>query len=307
MNYQSNNDIEASKKIIIEFIRNYAIEHKRGGAVVGSSGGIDSALVLKLCVEALGSKNVLAVMLPERDSSPANIKDAIRFAKALGVKYIIKKITPVLSLVGIYRLYPPSFIFSRKFIEKYTQKKRESISRRTGKDLFIANIEGGDDKELCKGIAYYRIKHRIRATILFYYSELNNYFLAGCANKSEWLTGFFVKYGDSIADIMPIIDLYKTQVFKMAEYLEVPDYILNKAPSPDLVPGLNDEDALGITYEKLDLILEGLEQGYSKEKIFEISGVYVSDIERVLEMINKSQVLRANPKFLKIKLKERHL
>ena len=300
MNDQLNIDMEASKKIIMEFIRNYAIEHRRSGAVVGFSGGIDSALVLKLCVEALGRKNVLAVMLPERDSSPVNIKDAIRFAKVLGVKYIVKKLTPILSLVGIYRLYPPSFIFSRKFIERYTLKKRESISNRTGKDLFIANIEGGEDKELCKGIAYYRIKHRIRATILFYYSELNNYLLAGCANKSEWLTGFFVKYGDSIADIMPIIDLYKTQVFKMAGYLGVPDYILNKAPSPDLVPGLDDEDVLGITYKKLDLVLEGLEQGYSKEKIMDTSGTCNNDIERVLEMVNKSEVLRTNPIFLKM-------
>jgi len=300
MNDQLNIDTEASKKIIMEFIRNCAIEHRRKGAVVGFSGGIDSALVLKFCVEALGNKNVLAVMLPERDSSPVNIKDAIRFAKVLGVKYIVKKLTPILSLVGIYRLYPPSFIFSRKFIERYTLKKRESISNRTGKDLFIANIEGGEDKELCKGIAYYRIKHRIRATILFYYSELNNYLLAGCANKSEWLTGFFVKYGDSIADIMPIIDLYKTQVFKMAGYLGIPDYILNKAPSPDLIPGLDDEDALGITYKKLDLVLEGLEQGYSKEKIMDISGTCDNDIERVLEMTNKSEVLRTNPIFLKM-------
>jgi len=303
MNDQLSIDLEASKKIIIKFIRNYAIEHRRSGAVVGFSGGIDSALVLKFCVEALGSKNVLAVMLPERDSSPANIKDAIRFARVLGVKYIIKKLTPILSLVGIYRLYPPSFIFSRKFIERYTLKKRESISKRTGKDLFIANIEGGEDKELCKGIAYYRIKHRIRATILFYYSELNNYLVAGCANKSEWLTGFFVKYGDSIADIMPIIDLYKTQVFKMAGYLGVPDYIIGKAPSPDLVPGLDDEDALGITYKELDVVLESLEKGYSKEKIIEISGVSDKDIERVLEMINKSEVLRTNPVFLKMNLK----
>src|SRR4030065_1256393 len=269
MNNQLNIDIEVSKKIIIEFIRNYAIEHRRSGAVVGFSGGIDSALVLKFCVEALGSKNVLAVMLPERDSGPANIKDAIRFAKVLGVKYIIKKLPPILSLIGIYRLYPPSFIFSRKFIERYTLKKRESISKRTGKDLFIANIEGGEDKELCKGIAYYRIKHRIRATILFYYSELNNYLLAGCANKSEWLTGFFVKYGDSIADIMPVISLYKTQVFSLSKYLKLPDYILGKAPSPDLIPGLNDAEALGVLYRKLDLILACIEKGYPAGKIIQ--------------------------------------
>ena len=86
----------------------------------------------------------------------------------------------------------------------------------------------------------------------------------------------------------------------MAGYIGVPDYILNKAPSPDLVPGLNDEDALGITYKKLDLVLVGLEQGYSKEKIMDISRVSDNDIERVLEMINKSEVLRTNPIFLKM-------
>src|SRR4030043_2255126 len=258
-------DLEISKKNIIGFIRKYIKDLNKQGAVVGLSGGIDSALVLKLCVEALGYKNVIAVMLPERDSSLKNINDAKKFAKELGVRIIYKKLTRILSLIGVYNLYPPTFFFKKSFIEKYIRQKRKNLSLRLQKDIFLANLEGNSDKELSKALAFYRIKHRLRSTILFYYSELNNYLLVGCANKTEWFTGFFVKYGDSIADIMPIISLYKTKVFEMAEYMGVPDYILKKAPSPDLIPGLDDEELLGITYSKLDMVLEGFEKGFSKE------------------------------------------
>ena len=136
-----------------------------------------------------------------------------------------------------------------------------------------------------EGVAFYRIKHRLRAILLFYYSELNNYLLVGCANKSEWLTGFFVKYGDSIADIMPIMSLHKTQVFGLARYLGIPDYILEKAPNPDLIPGLNDEEALGISYKKLDLILACIEKGYVVDKIISISDTTEKEIRRISEYL----------------------
>ncbi|MDP3012324.1 MAG: NAD(+) synthase [Candidatus Hydromicrobium sp.] len=188
--------------------------------------------------EAIGRDNALAVILPERDSNSKNIKDAVRFARELKIRYINKKITLILSLIGIYRMYLPSILFKKSIVERYITKKRESISKSLGKNLYIPNLTGSSNKELCKGLAYYRIKHRIRSALLFYYVELNNYLFVGCANKSEWLTGFFVKYGDGIADIMPLISLYKTQVFAMADYLKLPDYIISKAPSPDLLPGI---------------------------------------------------------------------
>ena len=298
-NYLLKLDFEESRKKIIDFIRKYVRVLKKQGAVVGSSGGIDSALVLRLCVDALGPDKVIAVMLPERDSDPGHITDAKKFADDLGVKIIYKKITRLLNSIGIYSLYPPTLFFKRSFIEKYADKKRKDLSLRLQKDMFIANLEGSDDTELSKGRAFYRAKHRLRSTILFYYSELYNYLLVGCANKSEWLTGFFVKYGDSIADIMPIISLYKTQVFGLAKYLGLPDYLLEKAPSPDLVPGLNDEEALGISYKKLDLILASIEKGYPVDRIIQISGVTEEEIERVSTYIEKSDYLRESPVFLK--------
>jgi NAD+ synthase len=288
-------DLEITKKNIIDFIRKYVIDLNKQGAIVGLSGGVDSALVLKLCVEALGSKNVIAVMLPERDSSGQNTIDAKKFASELGVRIIYKKLTNILSLIGVYRLYPPTFLIKRSLIEKYVYRKRKDLSLRLQKDIFLANLEGSSDKELSKGIAFYRIKHRLRSTVLFYYSELNNYLLVGCANKSEWLTGFFVKYGDSIADIMPIISLYKTQVFNLSKYLKLPDYILEKVPSPDLIPGLVDEQALGISYKKLDFILACFEKGYPVDKIIQLSGATEEEIKRVSIYMNKSEYLRTWP------------
>ena len=288
-------DLEFTLEKIVEFIRRHTIELCRDGAVVGLSGGIDSCLILKLCVQALGKDRVIAVILPERDSSSANIKDAVKFAKELGVKYIYKRLTIILSLIGIYRLYPPTFLVKRSFIERFISRKRKEISDKVGKDIFIANLEGSSNKELCRGRAFYRVKHRLRSAILFYYSELNNYLLIGCSNKSEWLTGFFVKYGDSIADIMPIISLYKTQVFGLAKFIEIPDHILKKAPSPDLIPGIVDEEVLGLTYRKLDLILSCMEHGYANDKIIKIYNFSEGDINRVREIVKKSEYLRKWP------------
>lgn len=280
---------------IKDFIRGYIATLRKDGAVVGLSGGIDSAVVLKLCSEAIGNENVLAVILPERDSDSKNIKDAVRLAKELKIRYINKKITLILSLIGIYRMYPPSFLFKKSIVEKYITGKRKSISESLGKDLYVSNLTGSSNKELCRGMAYYRIKNRVRSALLFYYAELNNYLLVGCANKSEWMTGFFVKYGDSIADIMPVISFYKTQIFAMADYLKLPECIISKAPSPDLLPGILDEDIMGISYKKLDIILYGLEKKYSFSKIAGISGATYSEMKRVKEIVDKSEYLRKWP------------
>ena len=130
-------DLEITKKNIIDFIRKYVIDLSKQGAIVGLSGGVDSALVLKLCVEALGYKNVIAVMLPERDSSGKNTIDAKKFASELGVRVIYKKLTNILSAIGVYRLYPPTFLIKRSLIEKYVYRKRKDLSLRLQKDIFL--------------------------------------------------------------------------------------------------------------------------------------------------------------------------
>lgn len=292
-----NLNFEKTLKKAIYFIRNYMIDLKKEGIVVGLSGGLDSCLILKLCAEAIGSEKVLAVILPERDSSPKNMKDAVRFAKSLGIRFILKKITSILWLLGIYQLYPSTFLFTKSVQTRFVKKHRNALSKKIGKDIFMANLEGFPDNDLNKAMAFYRIKHRLRSSILFYYSELNNYLLVGTSNKTEWLTGFFVKYGDGIADIMPISNLYKTQVIYFARYLKIDDYIIEKSPSPDLVPGIVDEDMLGLPYIKLDMILFGIENNLTDDHILKIANASRDELERVREIIEKSEYLRRWPVF----------
>ena len=290
-----NTDIEKTVNDIIDFIRRYAIDLKKDGALIGLSGGLDSCVTLKLCIEALGHDRVRAVILPERDSDPSHMRDAKEFAKSLSIKYTVKKISPMLWWLGVYRLYPSTFLFSRRFQKKFVMKERKKLSKTIGKDLYLANLEGEGNQELNKGLAFYRIKHRIRSSILFYYSELYNYLFVGTSNKSEWLTGFFVKYGDGIADIMPLISLFKTQVNDIASHLKIDSHFINKAPSPDLIPGINDSDMLKMSYGKLDLVLAGLEKNITEDKIIRISGATLEEIERVRSMISKSEYLRTWP------------
>lgn len=283
------------KDKIIKFIRRYVIKLKKDGTLVGLSGGLDSCIVLRLCVDAVGSENVRAVILPERDSDPVNLRDAKKFALSLSVPYTVKKISPLLWWLGVYRLYPPSFLFPRTIQARFVKKQRRKISDELGEDIFIANLEGGRHRELNKGMAFYRIKHRIRSSILFYYAELNNLLMVGTSNKSEWLTGFFVKYGDNIADIMPLSSLYKTQVKSLAGFIGIDSHIIEKPPSPDLIPGIVDEEMLKMPYYRLDHILYGIEHNYDDNNIARISDASIEEIDRVRMIINKSEYLRSWP------------
>jgi NAD+ synthase len=172
---------------------------------------------------------------------------------------------------------------------------RKKLSKKLGKDIFLANLGNEKDHDLSRGKAFYRIKHRLRSNILFYYSELNNLLLVGTSNKSEVLTGFFVKYGDNIADIMPINFLYKTQVKALARSMDIEENIIEKAPSPDLLPGVIDEDMLGLTYIKLDLILAGIEHSHDDLQIMEESGSTQEELERAKKLMGASEYLRSWP------------
>ncbi|WGS65867.1 NAD(+) synthase [Marinitoga aeolica] len=239
-------------KKIESFIEEKIKEYEYNGAMIGISGGIDSAVVGKLCVEALGKENVKGLILPERDSSPETIEDAKLVCDFLGIDYKIVKISPILRKIGVYNLEPPTFFIPRKIQENYVKKEFE-------KRNYINDLKNQGDKDFLKGLAYYRIKHRIRMVLLYFYAEQINYAVVGTTNKTELKTGFYVKYGDDSVDIEPIMHLYKTQVFELAKELKIPEKIINKSPSPDLIPGITDEYAMGISYNDLDRILIKIE------------------------------------------------
>lgn len=133
------------------------------------------------------------------------------------------------------------------------------------------------------------IKARARMIVLFEYANITGSLVCGTSNKSEILVGYFTKYGDGGVDIMPIGDLYKTQVIELAKFLKIPKEIISKPPTAGLWKGQLDEQELKISYDKLDKILAGLERKINHSDIAKIAGVKKSDVERIRQMRIKTQ------------------
>ncbi|AKI96793.1 NAD(+) synthase [Kosmotoga pacifica] len=247
---------------IVEFIRKTIDKYDYKGAVVGISGGVDSAVTASLCVKALGKERVLALLLPERDSSPDSLKLGVGFCNWLGISYQIVKITPILRVLGVYKLQPPAFLIPYSIKKQYALKKWEVQG---GAKVFINDLKNTGDDEMRRGMAYYRAKHRVRMCVLYLEAEKKGFAVVGTTNRTEYLTGFYVKWGDDATDIEPLLHLYKTEVFELAEKLGIPEKIVKRPPSPDLIPGLTDEAAMGISYTELDRILKKFETGASLE------------------------------------------
>jgi NH3-dependent NAD+ synthetase/putative sterol carrier protein len=211
-------------------------------------------------------------------------------------------LTPMLSTMGIYGLTPLRFLGTRSLKAAIVQHHHRVQADALGEMPFRAGLLGtrdlGDKKHLIDtGQAYTRVKHRMRMLTLYYYADLENRLVLGTTNKSETLTGFVVKWGDNVDDIEPLLPLYKTQVYQLARYLGVSEKILNKAPSPDLIPGIVDGLALGMDYETLDKILWGLDQGWAQQRIVEAIKVSAAQVEHVQEMRRRSEHMRTLPPY----------
>jgi NAD+ synthase len=201
---------------IVNFIRSSILGSGATGAVIGLSGGIDSALTAYLTVEALGKDKVLGLMLPEKGiSTQTDIDDAVEIAKILGIDHNIIEISNVLS----------SFSSAIPVFDRNTKTPNGNL------------------------------KARSRMCILYYHANLMNRMVIGTGNKTELLLGYFTKYGDGGVDIEPIGDLYKTQVRGLSGSMGVPLKIIEKTPTAGLWPGQTDESELGVSYEMADRIL----------------------------------------------------
>ncbi len=201
---------------IVSFIRSGVEISGTKGAVIGLSGGIDSTLTAYLAVEALGSKNVLGLLLPEKGiTSERDIDDAIEVAKILKIDHQVIEISQVLST---YSTIIPAF----------------------------------DRKNLP---ANGNLKARTRMCILYYHANLMNRMVVGTGNKTELLLGYFTKYGDGGVDLEPIGGLYKTQVRGLSRHIGIPIQIIEKTPTAGLWQGQTDEGELGVSYEMADQIL----------------------------------------------------
>jgi len=285
-----------------EFIRRQVDALQRDGAVLGMSGGIDCAVVATLLARALGPERVLALILPERDSDPRSKTDALREIERLGLAHREVDLTPILAPVGVYGALPLGVLGARRGKGSAVRWQHRRSTAAAGETPFRQGLLGtrglGKGKGVVDaGLAYARAKHRARLLVLYYFAELENRLVAGTTNRSEAMTGFVVKWGDNVADIEPILPLYKTQVRQLAAYLGVPDDIIRKAPTPDLLPGIDDEMALGIDYETLDRILEGLDRGWGAPRVASACAVPEAQVEDVQEMVRRSRHLRELPPY----------
>ncbi len=165
-----------------------------------------------------------------------------------------------------------------------------------------------------EGIPFANLKPRVRMILLYYHANSMNRLVAGTGNRSELLAGYFTKYGDGGVDFLPIGDLYKTEVFQLAEYLGIPERIRKKKPSARLWSGQTDEEEMGISYSELDSILmameelgllEKVEKGeVGKEDLIPVadkSGAELRKVELVAEMVKNSAHKRCMPPLVSVR------
>jgi NAD+ synthase len=281
------------------FIKEYNEKLERKGVILGLSGGVDSAVIAALCVRALGPKKTFALIMPEKDSKKEHTQDALNFARELNIEAKLVDITPYLEELGVYKLFPLDELLSLgKLKGALVRKAYHFYERKTGKLPFLESLSGLKDKEygsyLARGNAYYRAKHRLRMLLLYLYGEMGNRLVVGAANKSEYKIGYFVKHGcDDATDIMPLLNLYKTQVRELAQYLNVPARMIEKLSSPDIIPGLtDDEEIIAITYEKMDLVLLALEKGWIPSDIVKVLGIDEDEVIYIKNLMQRSEHMR---------------
>jgi NAD+ synthase len=227
---------DASKRIEGGIRRHIGETLKRRGAVVALSGGIDSSVVGSLCARALGPKRVLGLMLPEKDSSADTIRLSRLIVDHLGIKAKEHDITEFLAAAGCYKYRDQAI---QSVIPEYQPNYRcklvlPSLMERENLRVFSIVVESPEGKrtrarlplkEYLQIVAATNFKQRVRKMLEYYHADRLNYAVIGTPNRQEYDQGFFVKLGDGAADVKPIAHLYKTQVYQLAEYLDLPEEI----------------------------------------------------------------------------------
>lgn len=308
--------IDAKKEAerIINELRNIVAKklHKRG-AVVGVSGGIDSSVVLALCANAFGPEKVLALMMPDKDSSPDSLNLAKKLVEKFNVPYLVEDITEAVNGFGAYKRRDEAV---KKVFPEYNESYKMKIvlpkdDEAKGKlNVYYVTIisTDGEEKtarlplaEYLQIVAASNFKQRSRTNFLYYHAEARNYAVIGTGNKNEHEQGFFVKYGDGGADVKPIAHLFKTQVYQLAEYLGIPEEIQKRTPTTDTYSAeqTQEEFFFRLPYSILDRIWYGWEKGFSSKDIADALNLTETQVAVVIkdikQKIQTTEYLRMEP------------
>jgi len=275
---------------------------KKKGVVVALSGGIDSSVVGALSVRALGRERVLGLLMPERDSGLETLPLSRQVASHLGIETVHEDITGILESVGCYRRRDDAI---RLVVPEYGAgwKSKIVLPSVLADDqyrLFSVVVQDPSGKRLevrlsldayLGIVAASNFKQRTRKMMEYYHADRLNYAVTGTPNRLEYDQGFFVKLGDGAADIKPIAHLYKTQVYQMAEFLQLPEAIRRRPPTTDTysLPQSQEEFFFSVPYDKMDLILFGKNQEVSTAEVGRVVGLTAEQVERVYRDIESKR------------------
>jgi len=290
-------DIEAEYNRIVAGLRENVLHRLyRSGGVIGISGGIDSSVSMVLTSKALGTDNILAIMLPEKDSSGDSARLARKLADKFGVKAITENITAALQGFGCYERRDDAVkrVFPEYDPANYKMKIGISSSGLYTNlpPLFSVTIVDSKGNEQSKRLppaelrqieAASNFKQRCRMSMLYYHAERLHYAVIGTPNKHEVEQGFFVKNGDGGADVMPIAHLYKTQVYQMAHFLGIPDEIIERTPTSDTYSAeqTQEEFFFQLPFQQMDLLWYAFKNNYDPEEVGSVIGKSRGEIEKV--------------------------
>ncbi len=252
-------DHSSVKRRIVSFIKKKVEESQAEGAVLGISGGIDSAVTAYLCVEALGSRRVMGLIMPDLRATPdEDVRDAKLVASELCIE--VKEI----DVAPIHKAYMKSL----------------------------------ESNRLAEG----NLRARIRMSLLYYHANMTNRLVVGTGDRSELLLGYFTKYGDGGVDILPIADLYKTEVRRLGEALGINRRIVAKRSSPRLWPGHIAEDEIGSTYDVVDQVFKlKLEEGLTTSAVATRLKLSRPKLDAILAKYKASEHKRQMPEICKIR------
>ncbi len=288
---------------IVEAIRTQVLGTlRRRGAVVGLSGGIDSSVVVSLCVRALGPERVVGLLMPERDSSPEALNLGQLLGRHLGIATIVEDIAPALAGARCYERQDEAI---RSVFPEYGAGYRCKITlpsilegnRFNLSELTIEDPSGAQKTARMPLQAYLQLvaatnfKQRTRAMLEYYHADRLNYAVAGTPNRLEYDQGFFVKHGDGAADLKPIAHLYKTQVYALAAHLGVPDEIRRRPPTTDTfsMPQSQEEFYFSLPYQGMDLCLYGRNHSVPAGEVAGALGLTAEQVERVYRDIDQKR------------------
>ncbi|PWK19021.1 NAD+ synthase [Xanthomarina spongicola] len=306
---------QVCNKIIAKLKIDVTKNLQRRGAIVGISGGIDSSVCLALSAKAFGSKNVLGIMLPEKDSSDDSRQLAEKLAATYGVSTLVEDITKALDGFGCYERRDEAILrvipdFDKK-VDKAKIEIKQNIAENIPAIFSITVIKPNGDvvskllpaREYLQIVASTNFKQRSRMSMLYYHAERMHYAVIGTPNKHEVEQGFFVKHGDGGADVMPIGHFYKTQVYQIAKHLGVPQEIIDRTPTTDTYTAEQSQEDFfyQMPFASMDLIWYGWENNYPADEVGKVMGKTTKEIENIYKSFERkrktTEYLRMRPIF----------